>query len=322
MNMSEIGIFSTSIDSPTYGPVVENLNSHGYNVWIYNADKIAQGLDAFDIRVNVTEAFEIYQNGTSHNLKKLKSAWYRHPYIFNLQIADKARSLSVEKEIDSLQESIWRQIPDNAWLNHPETMDRSRAKLAQLSLAKLLGFNIPNTLVTNRWSSISEVFEDETIIIKMSKGVIYDNTKANVLYTTVLSKEQRDGLYGHNPFPGIYQEYLDKKREWRITIVGEDVFEAAIYTDEDSKDDWRKHQLKGGVTFKKESMASSEIEKCLAYLGHLGLIYGAFDLVEDSNGKITFLECNTNGQFRWLEDSLGFPISNAIADRLVDKINQ
>lgn len=36
-------------------------------------------------------------------------------------------------------------------------------------------------------------------------------------------------------------------------------------------------------------MASSEIEKCLAYLGHLGLIYGAFDFVEDSNGKITFL---------------------------------
>ncbi len=320
--MSEVGIFSTSIDVPTYGPVAENLNSRGYSVWIYNADRIAQGLDVIDIRVNDVEDFEICQNGTRHNLQDLKSAWYRHPYIFNLQIDDKARSLSLEKEIDSLQESIWRQIPDNAWLNHPETMDRSRAKLAQLSLAKLLGFNIPNTLVTNRWSSINKVFEDEPIIIKMSKGIIYNNTKANVLYTTVLSKEQRDGLYGHNPFPGIYQEYLDKKREWRITVVGEDVFEAAVYTDSNAKDDWRKHQFTEGVTFKKESMASSEIEKCWAYLGHLGLIYGAFDFVEDSNGKITFLECNTNGQFRWLEDSLGFPISNAIADRLVDKINQ
>ena len=320
--MSEVGIFSTSIDFPTYKPVVENLIARGYEVWLYNADKVAQGLDAVEICVNDANDFKILHNGLEHKLDEITSAWYRHPYIFNFQIYDKAKSLSLEKEVEALQESIWQQIPDNAWLNHPEIMDRSRAKLAQLSLAKLLGFNIPNTLVTNRWSSIDKVFEDKPIIIKMSKGVIYDNNEANLLYTTTLSKEQRDGLYGNNPFPGIYQEYLDKKREWRITVVGEDVFEAAIYTDEGAKDDWRKHQLTERVTFKKESMPSSETDKCLAYLGHLGLVYGAFDFVEDRHGKITFLECNTNGQFRWLEDSLGLPISNAIADRLVDKINQ
>ena len=53
------------------------------------------------------------------------------------------------------------------------------------------------------------------------------------------------------------------------------------------------------MAFKKESLQQSEVSKCLAYLGHLGLNYGAFDLVENSEGKVTFLECNTNGQYRW-----------------------
>ncbi len=69
-------------------------------------------------------------------------------------------------------------------------------------------------------------------------------------------------------------------------------------------------------------MPQNEIDKCVAFLGRLGLVYGAFDFVENKEGKITFLECNTNGQFRWLEDILGLPISNAIADQLIIKNNR
>jgi hypothetical protein len=320
--MPEIGIFSTSIDLPTYSPVVENITSRGHSTWIYDADRVANCLDSLEIHISNEKDFNIAHNGTVHYLKELKSAWYRHPYLLNMQIPDKARELCLEKEIDLLQESVWQQIPDESWLNHPTVMDRSRAKLAQLSLAKSLGFTIPNTLVTNSWSAIDQEFKDETIVVKMSKGLSYDNNKAKVLYTTPLSKKSRVDLSENNPFPGIYQEYLDKKREWRITVVGDDVFEAAIYTTEDAKDDWRKHQLTPKVIFKKESMPQNEIDKCVAFLGRLGLVYGAFDFVENNDGKITFLECNTNGQFRWLEDILGLPISNAIADQLIIKNNR
>ncbi len=320
--MPEIGIFSTSIDLPTYGPVVENITSRGYSTWIYDSDRVANCLDSLEIHISNEEDFNIAHNGAVHYLREIKSAWYRHPYLLNMQLPDKARELCLEKEIDLLQESVWQQIPDESWLNHPTIMDRSRAKLAQLSLAKSLGFTIPNTLVTNNWSAIDQEFKDETIVIKMSKGLSYDNNRAKVLYTTPLSTKSRVGLSENNPFPGIYQEYLDKKREWRITVVGDDVFEAAIYTTEDAKDDWRKHQLTPKVIFKEESMPQNEIGKCKAFLGHLGLVYGAFDFVENKEGKITFLECNTNGQFRWLEDILGFPISNAIADQLIIKNNK
>ncbi len=320
--MSEIGVFSTSIDFPTYKPVVDNLNDRGYSTWVYNADKVASGLDSLEIQINDDEYIKVVYNGIIHNPEHLRSAWYRHPYLLNLQISDKSKELCLEREIDLLQESIWLQVTDDSWLNHPLIMDKWRTKLAQLSLAKTLGFNVPKTVVANSWQFIDQSLQDESIVVKMPRGLIYENNKAITLYSTILNKNHRESLSNHNPFPGIYQEFLGKKREWRITIVGDDVFEVAIYTTEDAKDDWRKHQLTNRVKFKKESLQQSEVSKCLSYLGYLGLNYGAFDLVENSEGKITFLECNTNGQYKWLEDILGLPISNAIADQLIKIYNR
>lgn len=39
--------------------------------------------------------------------------------------------------------------------------------------------------------------------------------------------------------------------------------------------------------------------------------------IEDPDGRIVFLECNPNGQYGWLEEQLGFPISQAIAGELI-----
>lgn len=45
--------------------------------------------------------------------------------------------------------------------------------------------------------------------------------------------------------------------------------------------------------------------------------YGTPVFVYDEEGAITFLECNSNGQYGWLEESLGLPISDAIASELI-----
>jgi glutathione synthase/RimK-type ligase-like ATP-grasp enzyme len=61
---------------------------------------------------------------------------------------------------------------------------------------------------------------------------------------------------------------------------------------------------------------------CIAYTKHYSLQYGAFDLVERPDGSIVFLEINAAGQFMWLEEKLGLPISAAIADCLVKIADQ
>lgn len=320
--MSEIAVFSTSIDEPTYGPVLEELNSRGYEAWIYRADMVASAKDKLDIHLEDENELTVYYNDIAHKLGSVCSAWFRHPGILNLNIDDKAKQLCLEQEVEAIQNSFWQHIPDKSWLNHPEKMKQAQSKLAQLALASELGFKIPETVVSNDWSAIDNRLDNDEIAVKMTKGLMYEQNQTKVLYTTILDRSNRSKLRDSNPFPAIYQQFLSKHREWRITIVGDDVFEAAIYTTDNAKDDWRRHQLTTNVQFRKESMPEAEIQRCVEYLRRYDLLYGAFDFIEDKDGKITFLECNTNGQYKWLEELLDFPISIAITDKLIEKYHQ
>jgi glutathione synthase/RimK-type ligase-like ATP-grasp enzyme len=49
----------------------------------------------------------------------------------------------------------------------------------------------------------------------------------------------------------------------------------------------------------------------------LGLCFGAIDLILTPDGEYVFLEVNLNGQWAYIEDLLGLPISAAIAEMLI-----
>ena len=48
----------------------------------------------------------------------------------------------------------------------------------------------------------------------------------------------------------------------------------------------------------------------------INLHFGAVDLVLTPDDQYYFLEINPNGQWLWLEDKLGFPISDKIVEWL------
>lgn len=320
--MAEVAIFSTSIDEPTYGPVLAKLSSAGHEPWVYNSDRVMSGQDRLELLID-GQGFSLNYNNQQHFLSGVHSAWFRHPDILNISLDDKAMQLSIEREVSSLQDSIWQQVPEQAWLNSPNKMNAAQAKLAQLAMAQEVGFEIPHTVASNDWNVVSSFIEEHgQAIAKMSKGVLYEDNQTKVVYTTMIDQAIWNKLRDNNPFPAIYQQYVPKAKEWRVTVVGDDVFQAAIYTTEDAKDDWRKYQQTPKVTFSRELMPGTNADRCVAFVKRLGLIYGAFDFVEDYDGKITFLECNTNGQYKWLEDTLDLPISDAITSVLISKTQQ
>jgi glutathione synthase/RimK-type ligase-like ATP-grasp enzyme len=49
----------------------------------------------------------------------------------------------------------------------------------------------------------------------------------------------------------------------------------------------------------------------------LGLRFGAIDLLEDASGYFWFLEVNPNGQWAWIEQRTGAPLSDVIAAALI-----
>ncbi len=44
--------------------------------------------------------------------------------------------------------------------------------------------------------------------------------------------------------------------------------------------------------------------------------FAALDFIVDPDDQWWFLECNPNGQWAWIEEETGLPISSALADAL------
>ena len=63
---------------------------------------------------------------------------------------------------------------------------------------------------------------------------------------------------------------------------------------------------------------SSETEQLLLRLMQkLGLIYGAIDLRRTPDGREVFLEVNPAGEWLFVEERTGQPITNAMAELLI-----
>lgn len=320
----KILIASSTNNSQEYQPVAEGLQKIGYEVITYNSDAVLNGAEKFLLSVsdsgNLCVEYEDIDISPSHIL----AAWYRKVSDFikdRDQIKEKATQLLFQSEVDDFHDTIWTQYPDNLWLNSPAIMFGAAQKISQLRIAQKVGFEIPQTTISNNWQRIVETIndsnQDDDIIVKMIRGVLIEDDTEKAFACTKLSPEIIKTISDISiPFPGIYQPFIDKGREWRVTVVGEDVFPVAIYTEEKAKDDWRKHQMTGAVRFKAETLPTELSSRCTDYLDNMSLKFGAFDFVERNDGSIVFLECNTNGQYYWFEKTLGLKISDSIVSML------
>lgn len=341
--MKRILIATNSRDWPTIGPVEESIRSQGYKVIVYESDKVLSGEKKLSLSLATDDKAPVAAYD-KHRFSRdsIGAAWYRRAamltpgapaWIGQLQllakmvrdnakvdIAGELNRLQVQAETVSLQKGVWSLIAEKRWLNAPETIQNAENKISQLAIAKDLGFEIPATVVSNSWDSIRKKLASP-IIVKMPRGVLWDDKGGlKVMYSSILDDAKLDDLASVAPYPAIYQAYIPKQREWRVTVVGDAVFSAAIDTTEAAKDDWRRLQSQPEhVRFyiPKDDLDLTIKTMCLQFLSKLGLRFGAFDLITRPDGSTVFLEMNPNGQFMWLEKQLGLPISSAIGAELV-----
>lgn len=317
-------IASTTFDKHAWGPVSAGLQASGYPVIVYRTDRLLAGQDVLVIDMRSDTPLLSY-NGMSIAPGDLSAAWSRKIASFALADADTqlAKQLYMNNEVRALHDSIWPVFyPNELWLSAPTSLAAADRKLSQLMVARSIGFTVPETLVASSWTEITEKLasnDEAEFIVKMMRGVIAEDGDLRAMPTTILNRDRACRLSAYtSPFPGLYQPYVRKRREWRVTVVGHHLFPVAIYTDESAKDDWRKHQNRGtAVRFEAAALPDGIAELCLAYLKEFDLGYGAFDLIETPEGEVVFLECNPNGQYGWLEEDLGLPITEAIIEMLI-----
>jgi glutathione synthase/RimK-type ligase-like ATP-grasp enzyme len=271
-----------------------------------------------NVFINHSHQITIRYDGNLITDDMIDAAWFRRPSLFSYERDDMAERMSLEQNARSAFEAIWDAVSSGKWLNSPDAIQRSQRKLHQFAIAQSLGFRLPGVNMTNSWDSVRGMGKD--LIFKLpGNGFLQSNRHdARLMFSTRLDATKINNIRHTQPFPGMIEPYIAKKREWRVTVVGEEVFPVAIHTSDYAKDDWRRHQGTANVEFVSEPLPDTSIPaKCKELLYRLGLRYGAFDFIETPSDEMIFLEVNPNGQYMWLEKTLGLPISDAIARELI-----
>jgi glutathione synthase/RimK-type ligase-like ATP-grasp enzyme len=140
----------------------------------------------------------------------------------------------------------------------------------------------------------------------------------HVRFTELLAPDAIHSLESLETCPVIFQEYIPKSYEIRVTVIGEQIFAARIDSQAGggaTSIDWRRYDIP------KTPHSAYELprvvrDQILALHRQLSLIYSSFDFVRTPCGEYVFLETNPFGQWLWIEDLTGLPISKAIADFL------
>jgi hypothetical protein len=308
-------ILSSSADADNFGRVGRHLEEAGLVVVELLSDEVLSGRGALQVEFD-SGSYEIrVGNAAPFDPTEVEAAWWRKPQWADVTRDDAAQRLSLELELERMHLALADLVPEDAWLNSPKAMRAAESKLLQLQIAAELGFECPRSLVTNDWDAARRTFGSNPVVFKALRGGMRVGGEDRVVFTQRLDLDQYQSRSAPLPYPGLIQEEVRRKREWRVTVVGPEAFPAAVYPDSEGVD-WRRDQLLGRTTFASEEIDPTVERALIVLVERLGLRYAAVDLIEDPDGRLVFLEANPNGQYAWLEESLGLQISAAIADLL------
>lgn len=324
--MKDTVLIVTDENEPSANLVIEHLNKIGQNFFRLNVSsffklqsKLTLGLDSGfkgDMR---------FCDGSRINLESIKSIWFRRPKPI---IVDGDFSSLENKFIDDeISSSLWSMYTcfDSVyWMNHPlyARYLLEHNKLFQLKLAEESGLFVPDTIVTNNPDDLIDFCErhDGFVAVKAVRSRIFQESPANTqgIYTNRITlgylKEHKEDI---SISPLMAQEYVPKKLEFRVTIVGNHILSCAIHSQdsERTKEDWRRYDF-ANVKHEAYELPDNVKKSLLDFMSKCKMNFGAIDFILTPDGKYVFLEINPSGQYIWIENLTGLPISRTIAEVL------
>lgn len=264
------------------------------------------------------DAWSISLDGVVVRGSQITGAYFRRPGapIVPDTVADPGERAYAEAEWSSFLKSLYSRL-EGRWLNSPTKIFMAEDKPMQLLLAQEIGFNVPQTFVTNDISCAQAINALGKAIGKPLRQAVLAGETERVIFTSRLAEIEDDQAEAIRLTPFIVQSEILKQYDVRVTVVGERVFATAIWSQdsEETETDWRKGS-RPDLRHEKIVLERRIQLQCVTLVRRLGLRYGAIDLVCDREGKLWFLEINPNGQWAWIENLTGYPIASAIVDEL------
>ncbi len=204
------------------------------------------------------------------------------------------------------------------WINHPSALADCEYKPWQLDLAAKVGLRVPATVVTNdREEARAFAAEIGEIVVKpLAEPIVSEAGGQKAVWTRRITPSDLTDLAGVELTMHLFQQWIPKTCDVRLTVVGPHMFPVAIHAHSEATSiDWRTDY--DALTYELIDCPPPITEGVQSFLKAAGLTYGAFDFaVAKDTGEFVFLECNAAGQWGWLAEECGLPIAEAIADEL------
>lgn len=253
--------------------------------------------------------------------RDFSAVWFRRPrYVpTGFTVAAQHRGFVVE-EVRSAWRNLYRLLDTPLWVNHPENNQRAGNRLWVLEQARRAGLITPETLVTKSTQEAREFIAQTGPAAAKSVGPGYRDEESGVAsFTTVFpTPDSLPEFLG--PTPVLFQSYVQKTCDWRVTVMGQQIFAVRLLSQEvpGGEVDWRQATEQVPMEL---SALPIEVERSIrALLLKLDLQFAALDFVEDEAGRLVFLEVNANGQWGWIEQQAGVPLSDGLAQLMMSVI--
>ncbi len=208
-------------------------------------------------------------------------------------------------------------------LGPKHVLDHADLKPRQLSLAAACGLAVPATLVTTDAAALRGFTRrhDDLVTKVLTSFQVRQQGEGKVVMTRRLTPDDLDGLDDLSSCPATFQERLVRRREWRVTVVGDRVFAAAVGAEHFATDDvdWRREGRSIYRHWRPATLPGAVSAGLLRLMARLGLHYGAADFIETPDGRMVFLEVNPAGEYLWLDPVFDGAISEAIAGLLASR---
>jgi ATP-grasp ribosomal peptide maturase len=245
------------------------------------------------------------------DLATVRSLYYRRPTGFAFpHLGEQDARFAVTQARYGLG-GVLASLPGCRYVNHPHRIGDAEFKPAGLTAAVEAGFLVPPTLITSSPDAAREFIKAYgPVIYKPLYNPVHliDGVSSVVKVAEVSVADIDDDVAGT---AHLFQQRVPKVADVRVTVIGGEVF--CVRIDSDLLD-WRTDYSK--LTYTPVDTPPG-IERALyRYLDHFGLAFGAFDFAVGPEGRWWFLECNPSGQWHWLEDETGLPMTAALADLL------
>lgn len=242
------------------------------------------------------------------------AVWWRRPRPLAAApgLLDQHAAFAVRQANDAIMGLLASLAPCALLVNDPWRDHAAAQKTLQLAAAARAGMRVPATRVTSD-PEAARAF----LAICGESGAVHKalhSTADDWRPTRRVGAEDLERLDALRLSPVILQEHVPGV-DVRVTVVGDELFAAEIDArSSSSPDDYRGHEPECRI--EPCSLPQAEERALRKLVRDLGLQFAAVDFRRRDDGAWFFLELNPAGQWDFVEERTGQPITEALAGLL------